>query len=258
MSKIQTLKEYNSIIVKILDNIYNLSNEENEKIIGVKNKEQPYELKIKEILNKYCVETIKKKNNKNVDIVDDENIKCEYTNLFYEYQPNGSQQPPDFVIYCENYEKKKIECKSSKNNKPVWNCSIPDQETIYVYYDTNKKLTYIFEGDKIISNEDRNKIIKFNDELKKLCNDFNNTTLYDKNMSYYPRQMINQIKKMDEIIPDRDIVFTEIKNKILSIDNCEKIIKTTKNKHEISQRKQTNNQKIIKVKKNKSTKNKTL
>lgn len=52
MSKIQTLKEYNSIIVKILDNIYNLSNEENEKIIGVKNKEQPYELKIKEILNK--------------------------------------------------------------------------------------------------------------------------------------------------------------------------------------------------------------
>ena len=42
-------------------------------------------------------------------------------------------------------------------------------------------------------------------------------------MSYYPRQMINQIKKMDEIIPDRDIVFTEIRNKILSVDFCEKI-----------------------------------
>lgn len=71
-------------------------------------------------------------------------------------------------------------------------------------------------------------------------------------MSYYPRQMINQIKKMDEIIPDRDIVFTEIKNKILSIDNSEKIVKTVKivkNKHEISQQKQTDNQKIIKVKK---------
>ena len=65
-------------------------------------------------------------------------------------------------------------------------------------------------------------------------------------MSYYPRQMINQIKKMDEIIPDRDIVFTEIKNKILSIDNSEKIVKTVKivkNKHEISQQKQTDNQK---------------
>lgn len=35
---------------------------------------------------------------------------------------------------------------------------------------------------------------------------------------------------MDEIIPNRDTAFTEIKNKILSIDNCEKIVKTTKNK----------------------------
>ena len=61
MSKIQTEKEYNNIIVKILDDIYNLSNEENEKIIGVKNKEQPYGLKIKDILDKYCIETIKKK-----------------------------------------------------------------------------------------------------------------------------------------------------------------------------------------------------
>lgn len=48
-------------------------------------------------------------------------------------------------------------------------------------------------------------------------------------MSYYPRQMINQIKKMDEIIPNRDVAFSEIKNKILFIDNCEKIVKTTKN-----------------------------
>lgn len=75
----------------------------------------------------------------------------------------------------------------------------------------------------------KTEIIKFNDELKKLCNDFNSTTLCDKNMSYYPRQMINQIKKMDEIIPNRDVAFSEIKNKILFIDNCEKIVKTTKN-----------------------------
>lgn len=40
--------------------------------------------------------------------------------------------------------------------------------------------------------------------------------------------MINQIKKMDKIIPDRDIVFTEIKNKMLSIDNSEKMVKTIK------------------------------
>ena len=254
MCKIQTKKEYDNVIIKILDEIYNLSNEENEKIIGVKNKEQPYELKIKNILNEYCIEIIKKnnKNNENNEnIENNENNKYEYTNLFYEYQPNGSQKPPDFVICCENYEKKKIECKSSKTNKAIWNCSIPDQETIYVYYDTNKKLTYIFEGDKIISNEDRNKIIKFNDELKKLCNNFNNSTLCGKNISYYPRQMLNQVKKMDEIIPNRDTAFTEIKNKILSIDNCKKINKKVK---------KINNKKTVKVKvkKNKSTMNITL
>ena len=34
---------------------------------------------------------------------------------------------------------------------------------------------------------------------------------------------------------------------------CEKIVKTTKNKCEISNQKQTDNQKILKIKKNKST-----
>lgn len=224
MYKIQTKNEYDATIVEILNKIYDLSNEENEKIVGVKNKEQPYELKIKKILNEYCVETIKKKNNTNNTNIDD-NTNIKYDNLFFEYQPNGSQQPPDFQIHCENYETKKIECKSSKNNRPVWNCSIPEPDTIYVYYDTQKKLTYIFEGDKIISNDDRNKIIKFNDELKKLCIKFNNSTLDNKNISYYPRQMINQTKKMDIIIPNRDIEFKKLKNKILSIDCNNKTIK---------------------------------
>ena len=56
MSKIETEKEYFNVVVEILDKIYNLSYEENEKITGIKNKEQPYELKIKEILSTYCFE----------------------------------------------------------------------------------------------------------------------------------------------------------------------------------------------------------
>ena len=212
MSKIETEKEYFNVVVEILDKIYNLSYEENEKITGIKNKEQPYELKIKEILSTYCFEI--KKNKKNDK--EEQNKKNKYINIFYEYQPNGSQKPPDYIIYAENYEKIKIECKSSKNNKPVWNCSIPEKNTIYVYYNTKSKKTYIFDGEDIINTKDRLEIIKFSDELKKLCYDFNKTKLCDKNISYYPRQMINQIKNIDEIIIDREKTFNKIKNELLS------------------------------------------
>ena len=216
--------EYFIIVNEILDKIYNLSNEENEKITGTKNKEQPYELKIKNILDTHCIEKIEKINkDENID----KNKKYKYNNLFYEYQPNGSQLPPDFIIYYEKINsepiiicnKIKIECKSSKNNKPVWNCSIPDEDTIYVYYDTQKKLVYIFYGDEIITKEKKLEIIKFNNELKKLCNEFNKTTLCDTNINYYPRQMMNQIKKMDKIIVDRDKTFSNVKTKLLDKKN---------------------------------------
>jgi len=242
MTKITTLEEYYNIIIEILDKIYNLSNEENVKITGIKNKEQPYELKIKDILNEYCVEKINKqtkkinKQSKKI-IIKNETYKSKYENIFFEYQPKGSQLPPDFMIYYENYEEIKIECKSSKNNKPVWNCSIPEKETIYVYYDSSNKKTYIFYGDEIIDTNDRLEIIKFNEELKILCNKFNKTTLCDKNICYYPRQMINQTIKMDVIISDAEKTFNKVKNVLLTkynLENKPKIIKEKKNKSTIN------------------------
>lgn len=237
MAKIITKKEYYNIIIEILDKIYNLSNEENEKITGIKNKEQPYEIKIKNILNEYCIENIKK-NKKEIT----NNIKkSKYENLFFEYQPNGSQMPPDFKIYCEKFEEIKIECKSSKNNKPVWNCSIPEKETIYIYYDTKTKETYIFDGEEIVSEKIRSQVIKFNEELKILCNKFNETILCDENISYYSRQMINQIKKIDIILQDRNKIFNKVKNELLIKSNLEdKIInKNSKNIETKSQVKRT-------------------
>jgi len=210
--------EYNKFSISILDKIFNsINKEENEKIIGNKNKEQPYELKVKDILDEYCIE---KKNISKADLT-----KYKYTNIVYEYQPNGSQKPPDFIICCfdkdkneinNNYKPIKIECKSSKNGKPIWNCSIPDEDTIYIYYHTQKKVVYIFNGNEIISNEKKTEIIKFNEDIKKLCIEFNKTKLSNANMSYYPRQMINQTKTMDKIIIDREKSFNDVKNKILN------------------------------------------
>lgn len=250
MEKITTELEYYNALIEILEKIYDCSNESNEKITGIKNKEQPYELKIKDILDEYSNESNESNESNKSE------IKCKYTNLFYEYQPNGSQQPPDYMIFCENYEKIKIECKSSKTNKPVWNCSIPEKNTIYVFLDTKNKKTYIFDGEDIIESKDRLEIIKFNDELKKLCAKFNETILSDKNMSYYPRQMINQTKKMDEIIIDRNKTFNKIKNDLLSratnkIEN--KIEPNLPIKKENKENKD-NKDKKVKEKVNKSTK----
>jgi len=210
--------EYNKFSISILDKIFNSTNkEENEKIIGNKNIEQPYELKVKNILDEHCFE---KKNISKADLT-----KYKYTNIVYEYQPNGSQKPPDFIICCfdkdkneinNNYKTIKIECKSSKNGKPIWNCSIPDEDTIYIYYDTRKKLVYIFNGNEIISKEKKLEIIKFNDDIKKLCDDFNKTKLSNTNMSFYPRQMINQTKNIDKIIIDREKTFNNVKTRLLN------------------------------------------
>ena len=228
--------EYNKYSISILDKIFNsINKEENEKIIGNKNKEQPYELLIKNILDENCIEKKTFISNNSIVIDDNKKIsitvsitdskKYKYNNIVYEYQPNGSQKPPDFIICCfdkdkneinNNYKTIKIECKSSKNDKPIWNCSIPDEDTIYVFYNTHKKLVYIFNGDEIISKEKKSEIIKFNDDIKKLCNEFNKTALSNTNMSFYPRQMINQTKTMDKIIIDREKTFNNVKTRLLN------------------------------------------
>jgi len=51
-----SVDEYKQFIINILEEIYKFNSEENEKIIGNKNKEQPYELQIKNILDKNCIE----------------------------------------------------------------------------------------------------------------------------------------------------------------------------------------------------------
>ena len=226
-----SINAYKQFTINILEEIYKFNSEENEKIIGNKNKEQPYELQIKNILDECCIEKKNFISNNSVVIDDNKKIsitdskKYKYNDIVYEYQPNGSQKPPDFIIYCfdkdkneinNNYKTIKIECKSSKNGKPIWNCSIPDEDTIYIYYNTQKKIVYIFNGNEIIVNEKKTEIKKFNEEIKKLCIEFNKTKLSNTNISYYPRQMINQTKTMDKIIIDRDKIFNDVKTRLLN------------------------------------------
>lgn len=209
MNRINNNKEYYQVIILILKNILKSSNKPVKNTIGIKNNILSQEILIKNILNKYCLE------NKKEEIKNDN--KNKFNNLFYEYQPNGSQKPPDFLISCENFEKIKLECKSSKSNKPLFNCSLPNNETIYIFNDTKKSKTYISYGDDIINSKKfsyekiYNEVKNFYDNINKLTNNFNNLILKDTNIKYYPRKMFIQKNKMEDII-DNEITFKKIKN----------------------------------------------
>ena len=92
--------EYNKYSISILDKIFNsINKEENEKIIGNKNKEQPYELQIKNILDENCIEKKTFISNNSIVIDDNKKIsitvsitdskKYKYNNIVYEYQPSS-------------------------------------------------------------------------------------------------------------------------------------------------------------------------
>jgi hypothetical protein len=76
-----SVDEYKQFTINILEEIYKFNSEENEKIIGNKNKEQPYELQIKNILDKNCIE--KKTFIYNNSIVIDDKKKISITDSYY-------------------------------------------------------------------------------------------------------------------------------------------------------------------------------
>lgn len=93
----------------------------------------------------------------------------------YIYQPYGSQNPPDFSI---NYQGKlyNIECKTSKRVKtPMWNCSIPDSNTIYIFSIPTTNI--LFFGDWIINEKTRELMNSFVDESKSISKKYNDRLL---------------------------------------------------------------------------------
>lgn len=78
------------------------------------------------------------------------------------YQPFGSQNYPDFLVFIFDYVVG-IEIKFSKNDKgekniqtsrPMWNSNLPKPNAIYVYGVANANITF-FKGSDILSYETR-------------------------------------------------------------------------------------------------------
>ncbi len=115
--------------------------------------------------------SIKKKiKNKN----DIEILKNDFQNITsnYIYQPNGSQEFPDFLVFYKKYiitiEIKFSKTKSRSNNeKPMWNSNLPKANAIYIYGVSGKYVTF-FKGDDILDNETRSELIDYFSVIKNL------------------------------------------------------------------------------------------
>lgn len=163
------------IIKNLLENMYNL-------------KEYPkdFEKNVKNWLD----------DNKVIEIKNNESSKN--YDICYHYQPHGKQNSPDFHIYVKGIKEPfSIECKSTKkSNYPMWNSGLPDihKNYIYLYYNGNKKLCFVFMAKHVISLEEQEKLKKFHDKLKKTCKDFSSSTNF---FGCYPRINYNQKIKLD-------------------------------------------------------------
>jgi hypothetical protein len=68
----------------------------------------------------------------------------------YHYQPNGTQAYPDFYLTEYGLD---LECKSSKNDKPMWNCTYPKKNTMYVISCSGMDKCIVILGKYMITDE---------------------------------------------------------------------------------------------------------
>ncbi|MBN0970433.1 hypothetical protein [Mycoplasma phocoeninasale] len=116
-------------------------------------------------------------------------------NEYFIYQPYGSQNFPDFLVFSSKYIIP-IETKFSKyedklkskeiSSRPVWNSNLPKANAIYLYAVSGRDTTF-FMGSDILNNDVRRILIEYfenldkgTDQLDKLLSNLDN------NFGFYP------------------------------------------------------------------------
>ena len=114
--------------------------------------------------------------------------------IAYEYQPNGSQQSPDFRVNYNN-STIDIECKSvASGAKPQYNTGLPKAGVVYIFSAKNKGTT-IFFGEDIISEDMRASYKRMEEELWDIVHKYQDTPLWKsdtRGMNFYMRNMFVQ------------------------------------------------------------------
>lgn len=110
------------------------------------------------------------------------------------YQPYGSQRPPDHLI-IEDGAAFPIEDKTGKKRHPMWNSSMPEEGSLYLYCRNNEgkheeDVTF-FLGDEFIDKNTRKQLCLFWEEAQNNADKFNEEFMKNDPRGFlvYPRKM---------------------------------------------------------------------
>lgn len=139
---------------------------------------------------------IKRNNNGGQEF--EENLKTIFdeNEIAYRYQPNGSQDFPDFIL-TDFTLPINIECKTSKNGKIVWNSGLAHEDMVLIFgspSDKRNDLTFFLGKERMPSNERREEFKRWiKEKREKLQNDFELDFNNDLSKMYtlYLREMMN-------------------------------------------------------------------
>lgn len=83
-------------------------------------------------------------------------------------QPCGSQSFPDFIVSDSSGKIFYIECKSSKDDKIVWNSGFPKKEAIYIVSSGKQNIQSVVLGEDIWDEEEERLAFEAFSEMKKI------------------------------------------------------------------------------------------
>ncbi len=124
----------------------------------------------------------------------------------------GTQSPPDFTLLIHGYIPILLEAKSSKGKRPLWNCSLPNKNTIYLFYSGGYNRIFIHLSRHILDDETEVILRDLYDQIKMLVNKVHEEKIKKldtkKKWDYYPRPMYNQ--KFDYDLSQINNFFQEV------------------------------------------------
>ena len=123
--------------------------------------------------------------------------------LDYMSQPNGIQQSPDFRIWYGAHSSEKhidVECKSSKQVKPMYNSGLPKLGVFYVFSSQKYDSTTIYLADDIVTDEKRELYEALTTEYKKILTEFQSREGWNdpRGFDFYMRAMYTQKGEADK------------------------------------------------------------
>lgn len=121
------------------------------------------------------------------DLLDKHNIK-------YEWQPNGSQNFPDFRVDLENGRTLDLECKSSQQAFPTYNGGLPHEGSVYIFSSKKYNETTVFFADDVVSQAKREMYSNLVEDLRAVLKTYQMDEEWkdERGFDFYVRNMYTQ------------------------------------------------------------------